>query len=314
MTTALPATPHYAATEAAAPEVRGSAWQARLADYIELTKPKIAFLALVTVSVGYALALGGRTEWDHLWRALIGIAFVAAGSSALNQFFERRTDARMERTRNRPLPAGRLTPAEVLTFGIVSGVLGTAYLAFQVNVLTAVLGAATLVLYAFVYTPLKRYTTLNTAIGAIPGALPPVLGWTAAGGSLDQGAFALFAALYLWQFPHFMAIAWLYRQDYARAGMKMLTIGESASWTSGMLAVGYSLALLPVSLLPSHCGLAGTGYVLAALVLGLGYIASSCCFLHTQSEQTARRLLWTSLIYLPALLLALVCDHYQLLS
>ena len=287
---------------------------ARAADYLELTKPKIAVLALVTVCVGYFLADSTNAPALALAHALLGITLVAAGSSALNQLIERRTDARMDRTRNRPLPAGRLTPGEVLAFGAGSGVLGTAWLAWQVNLLTALLSAATLLLYVCIYTPLKRYTALNTVVGAIPGALPPVLGWTAAGGALDEGAFALFAVLFLWQFPHFLAIAWLYREDYARAGLKMLPVQDAERRTTGYLAVGYALALIPVSLLPAECGLAGNGYLWAALLLGAGYAASAVRFMRCQSNVTARRLLWTSLLYLPALLLALVGDHFWLLQ
>jgi protoheme IX farnesyltransferase len=287
---------------------------ARLADYFELSKPKIAALALVTVAVGYFLATTGTWNPVPLWHAVVGISLVAAGSSAFNQYLERLADGRMQRTCNRPLPAGRLMPGEVLLFGIICGLAGTLYLACTVNWLTSGLAAMTLLLYSFVYTPLKSKTYLNTVIGAIPGALPPVLGWTAAGGKLDEGAFTLFAVLFLWQFPHFMAIAWIYREDYARAGMRMLSVHRSAHVAVGALAVSYALVLLPVSLLPSQFGMAGTAYFVAALVLGVAYLASSIAFLLRQTTSTARRLLWTSLVYLPALLLALVLDHYLLLA
>ncbi len=299
-------------------QTAASALRVRIADYIELTKPKIAVLALITVSLGFALSaaeLGLHTNWwSLLGHAVLGVALVAASSSAWNQFIEQRIDSRMLRTCRRPLPAGRLSRWEVATFGVITAVVGLVWLACFVNVLTTVLAAATLVLYAGVYTPLKRYTVLNTVVGAIPGALPPVLGWTAAGGGLDSGAFALFAILFLWQFPHFMAIAWLYRQDYADAGLKMIPVDDPTGLKTGFTAIGYSLALLPVSWLPAQWGMAGMGYAGAATILGIWYIVASVQFLRYKTVSAARRLLWTSLLYLPALLGALVWDRYQLLS
>lgn len=290
----------------------------RFRDYLELTKPKIAVLALVTVSLGFALSAAssglGSEWWSLLMHANCGIALVAASSSAWNQLFEIRTDSLMNRTLNRPLPAGRLTVQEVAIFAVVSAVVGIVWLQVYVNSMTSVLAATTLVLYSFIYTPLKRVTVFNTVVGAIPGALPPVLGWTAAGGNLDFGAFALFGILFLWQFPHFMAIAWLYREDYARAGMKMVPVFDSTGLKTGLTAVGYSLALLPVSWLPAQWGMAGSGYAGAATILGIWYILASVQFLRLQTVSAARRLLWTSLLYLPALLGALVWDRYQLLS
>ncbi len=296
----------------------GTAVLTRCLDYVELTKPKIAVLALVTVWLGFALSAAESgvhaNWWAQLGHALFGIGLVASSSSAWNQLFERRIDSKMLRTCRRPLPAGRLALWEVATFATVSAVVGVAWLSYYVNGLTAGLAALTLVLYAGVYTPLKRVTVLNTVVGAIPGALPPVLGWTAAGGGLDLGAFALFAILFLWQFPHFMAIAWLYRQDYADAGLKMIPVLDPTGWKTGLTAIGYSVALLPVSWLPAQFGLAGIGYWGAASILGVWYIVSSVQFLRQMTVLAARRLLWTSLIYLPALLGALVWDRYQLLS
>ncbi|MDB5385500.1 MAG: protoheme farnesyltransferase [Planctomycetaceae bacterium] len=290
----------------------------RLCDYLELTKPKIAVLALITVSLGFALSAAESglhaNWWVLLGHANLGIALVAASSSAWNQLLERRIDSLMVRTRNRPLPAGRLSTWEVTVFAVVTAIGGIAWLAMYVNALTAGLAGLTLVLYSFVYTPLKRFTTFNTVVGAIPGALPPVLGWTAAGGNLDGGAFALFAVLFLWQFPHFMAIAWLYRDDYRNAGLKMIPVVDSTGLKTGLTAVGYSLALLPVSWLPAQLGLAGNGYAGAATILGIWYILASVQFLRLQTVFSAKRLLWTSLLYLPALLGALVWDRYQLLS
>lgn len=290
----------------------------RLADYIELTKPKIAVLALITVSLGFALSAaesGLHTSWwSLLGNAMLGIGLVAASSSAWNQYIEQRIDGRMLRTCRRPLPAGRLSRWEVATFGTVTAIVGLVWLACFVNVLTCGLAAVTLFLYAGVYTPLKRYTVLNTVVGAIPGALPPVLGWTAAGGGLDFGAFVLFAILFLWQFPHFMAIAWLYRQDYADGGLKMIPVNDPTGLKTGLTAIGYSLALLPVSWLPAQWGMAGAGYWGAATILGIWYVVASVQFLRLKTVPAARRLLWTSLLYLPALLGALVWDRYQLLS
>lgn len=290
---------------------------ARVLDYVELTKPKIAVMALVTVAVGYTLGSQGMWYSATMFYAMAGIALMAAASSVLNQWIERETDARMHRTANRPLPAGRLQPAEVFWFGLGCGVLGTAMLAMFVNATTAWLGLFTFALYTFVYTPLKKRTSLCTAIGAVPGALPPVLGWTAAGGELDSGAFALFGILFLWQFPHFLAIAWLYREDYSRAGLKMLPAAVQSGGTTritGFLATAYAAALIPVSLLPREAGLAGTRYLLAAIVLGAGYLWMSYRFARQESRQQARRLLYYSLIYLPLLLIALTWDHLALLQ
>jgi len=285
----------------------------RLADYLELTKPRIALLVLVVVAVGFTLGGAGNWQLAPLLHAVIGIALVAASSNTLNQYLECSTDARMKRTLNRPLPSGRLPSAEALTFGLLTGILGSLYLAFCVNVLTALLAALTLVMYVAVYTPLKRRTSLCTAIGAIPGALPAVLGWTAAGGRLDWGAFSLFAILFLWQFPHFLAIAWLYRDDYQRAGLRMLPALGPSPKVVGFMSVAYALALIPVSLLPREFALAGDWYVIAALVLGLGYLASAVRFTVNETNRTARELIWSSLIYHPVLLLSLTWDHLQLL-
>lgn len=284
----------------------------RLADYLELTKPRISVMVLLTVAVGYTLGCEGAWSLAVLVPTLIGVALVASGSSALNQFIERFSDAEMPRTAGRPLPSGRLAAGEVLAWGILSGVIGTIWLAMAVNPLTAILTLSTLVLYVAVYTPLKRRTSLCTAVGAIPGALPPVLGWAAARGSLDGGAFALFAILFLWQFPHFLAIAWLYRDQYDQAGLKMLPQNRSTQ-VVGLLAVTYAIALIPISLLPQTAALAGNFYVGAALLLGLLYLAGAVQFVWRGTRTSARGLLFVSLIYLPGLLLALTFDHLRLL-
>jgi protoheme IX farnesyltransferase len=286
----------------------------RFADYLVLTKPKIALLALLTVSAGYALGSTDRWQNGPLLYALVGISLVAAGSSALNQYYERETDRLMRRTAVRPLPAGRLTPREVLVFGLATGAVGTIWLALFVNGMTALLSLLTLLLYAGIYTPLKRYSAFATAVGAIPGALPPVLGWAASGASLDAGAFSLFAILFLWQFPHFLAIAWIYREEYARAGLKMLPARGETPRVVGLLAVGYAVVLVPLSQFPSRVGLAGNVFAIVSLILSLVYLAAAVRFAWSESLRTARGLLWTSLIYLPVLLVTLVWDHFRLLS
>ena len=287
---------------------------ARVPDYIEIAKPRISLMVLLTVSCGFVLGMETASVSITLLHACLGIAVVAVGSSAVNQWIERKTDGRMRRTMNRPLPSGRLAPFEVLVFGFVAACLGTVYLALTVNMATAVMTAITFVLYAGVYTPLKRITSLCTAVGAIPGALPPVLGWLASGASLDINAFALFAILFVWQFPHFFAIAWLHRDDYCRAGLRMLPGGKSLPHITGLLAVTYALCLIPISLLPSHYGLAGSTYNTVAMLLGSAYLMASVFFAINETRTSARRVLWTSLIYLPLLLLTLTWDHLRLLE
>jgi len=287
---------------------------ARLADYVLLMKPRISLLVLLCVSAGFAL--GSTDAWRPLLlaNALLGIALVATASSAFNQWLERDSDALMLRTQNRPLPSRRLSPAEVLMFGLVTGILGIVWLAAFVDSVTAVLATMTLVLYVGVYTPLKRRTSFGTAVGAIPGAMPPVLGWAAAGAPLDAGAFSLFALLFLWQFPHFLAIAWIYRDQYAQAGLKMLPARGQMPRVTGIMAVGYAAVLVPLSLFPAACGLAGNVYLVVALVLSAAYLAAAARFATRESTESARGLLWMSLIYLPTLLLTLVWDHFSLLT
>ena len=283
----------------------------RVSDYSQLVKPRISLMVLLTVSVGYFLAGDVATAAAPLWLAWLGIALTAASSSALNQWWERDRDALMQRTMDRPLPSGRLSSSEVLSFGILSGVAGIVVLALWVNELTAILTAATCLLYVFVYTPLKSRTLLCTTLGAIPGALPPVLGWTAAGRPLDAGACSLFAILFLWQFPHFLAIAWLYRKDYAAAGLKMLPAGRSADRVVGLSAVAYAVCLLAVCLTPTTVGLAGPVYGCCAAALTLAYVAAAARFAWRPARNTARGLLAVSLIHLPLVLLVLTWDHWR---
>ncbi len=296
------------------PVVRANVLGTRVADYIEIAKLRISLMVLMTVSVGYFLGLRGPASYLTLFNAWIGVSLAAIGASAINQWIERETDARMRRTRNRPLPMKRLAPAEVLVFGFVSAAVGVVYMWLTVNPLTAAMTGLTFVLYAGVYTPLKRFTSLCTAVGAIPGALPPVLGWLAAGGELDWMAFSLFGVLFLWQFPHFLAIAWLYKEEYCAAGLRMLPAGKSMPHVTGLLAVVYALGLIPVSLLPAYFGAAGMAYSVVAMVLGTAYLAASIGFAWEESRTSARRVLWTSLVYLPVLLMVLTWDHLRLLD
>jgi len=260
-------------------------------------------MALLTVAAGAVLASGGTPDWRITTHALVGAALVAAGASALNQWSEREVDARMRRTRDRPLPAGRLQPGEVLVLGIASAAGGVVYLAATLaSALAAVVAALTLLTYIFVYTPLKRRTPLNTLVGAIPGALPPVIGWTAVRGSVGAEAGALFAVLFLWQVPHFLAIAWIYREDYGRAGLCMLSSVDAEGGATGRQMIVYCLALLAASLMPAVVGGAGPVYLAGALILGIGFLAHAIGFSLRRSTARARGVLRASLIYLPALL------------
>jgi protoheme IX farnesyltransferase len=281
------------------------AWASRLADYVELTKPRIAALELVSVTAAAMVAGLDPTGGGMLAATLVGTALMAASASALTQWLERRSDALMERTASRPLPQCRLGGREVLAFAATTAVVGVLLLALAVNAATAAVALGTWTLYAWVYTPLKRLTTANTAIGAVAGALPVLMGWTLTGRPLGLDTATLFLIVFLWQFPHFMAIAQLYRNDYAVAGMKMLTVVDPTGRRAGAQAVLAALALLPVSLLPA-LWLLEPVYFLAALVLGLGQLGFAAAFLAARDERSARRLLRASLVYLPALLVLLM--------
>jgi protoheme IX farnesyltransferase len=283
--------------------------RSRFIDYVELTKPRVSLLVLFTVAAGGVLANRVAPDLVVLLHTVLGTALVAAGASALNQLLERQSDALMRRTENRPLPAGRLQPIEVWTFGLTLGLVGLAYLAAMVRQpLTIAVAAVCFISYVFVYTPLKRRTTLNTLVGAVPGALPPVIGWTALGGPLDGPAFILFLILFLWQVPHFLAIAWIYRADYARAGLRMLPTVDEHGILTGRQMMLYCLTLIPVSLFPMWHHQAGWMYGVGALVLGIAFLTSALCFLNEVSTEKARRVLRASLIYLPALLALLMLD------
>ena len=280
----------------------------RLSDWIELGKPRITLMVLVTAALGAVLARQGMPRLPVLSLLLLGTGLVAAGASALNQVLERDADALMDRTANRPLPTGRIGAAPATLFAVTLASAGTVFLVVGTNLLTAGVGLASLLSYVFVYTPLKRRTSLSTVVGAVPGALPPVMGWTAITGSLDLGAAVLFGILFLWQLPHFLAIAWLCRRDYAAAGFPMLPVVEPDGRSTGRQASLYAAALVPVSLLPSLLGLVGVPYFLGAALLSVVFLASSVAFARASSRQSAKRLLIASVFYLPALLGVMVVD------
>lgn len=274
----------------------------RVQDYVELTKPRITFMVVVTSAGGYLLGAPGGGSLLDLLHTIFGTALVGSAASALNQWLERDTDGQMDRTKNRPLPSGRLAPTSALVFGIVVGLLGTGYLMLFVNTLTAGLGLTSLLLYVLAYTPMKRVSSLCTIVGAVPGALPPVMGWAAARDDLSTGAWVLFSVLFLWQMPHFLAIAWMHREDYRKGGQKMLPLFDPDGMRTGRQMVLYCLALLPVSLLPSVIGLTGDTYFVGALVLGMAYLAASGYAAAKRTTGSARTLLRVSVVYLPILM------------
>ena len=280
-----------------------------LADYWALTKPEVNFLILITTFAGFYLAREAGWRDFPFWlsiNALLGTLLVASGTGTLNQYIERRFDAQMRRTARRPLAAGRLKPAAVLWFGLALSVVGSLYLVAAVNILASLLTIATLLAYLFFYTPLKRKTPLCTLVGAFPGAMPPLIGWAAASGKLDFQAWTLYAILFLWQFPHFMAIAWMYREDYARAGYLVLPPDGSARARSvNLQTVLPLLALVPLSLLPGLMGEAKL-YFIGALLLGAGFVLCAAQFALRRSNSAARRLLAASILYLPALFVAML--------
>jgi protoheme IX farnesyltransferase len=283
--------------------------KARASAYLELTKPRITFLIVLTSAAGFCLGSRGAVNYLTFTHAMIGIALLSSGIATLNQFMERDLDGLMRRTESRPLPSGRLFPFEALWFGVALTTGAELYLALSVNVLTAVLGLTVISGYLFLYTPLKTRTSLSTAVGAFPGAMPPLMGWTAARGEVDVAAWVLFAILFLWQFPHFLAIAWMYREDYGRAGIRMLPVVEPDGRVTGQQIILYSLMLVPVSLLPAFVGISGRFYLVAALVLGLLFLASSIRAALSKSNQHARQLLLASVLYLPLLFGVMVLNR-----
>jgi heme o synthase len=282
---------------------------AKLSAYAELTKPRITFLVVLTAAAGFCMGSAAGIDYVRLLNMAIGIALLSSGISALNQYLERNLDGLMRRTQERPLPSGKLLPMEAAIFGISLSVIATAYLVLLINPLSALLGIVTLASYLFVYTPLKPKTSLSTVLGAFPGAMPPFIGWVAARGEITIDAWILFAILFLWQFPHFLAIARMYRDDYARAGIKMLPVVEPDGRVTGQQIISYTLLLVPVSLLPAVTGLAGSVYLIGAAILGLGFLYFSVRAALVRTSWQARRLLLASVLYLPALFALMVLNR-----
>lgn len=278
----------------------------RLGAYFDLTKPRITFLVTLSALAGFALGSVGHINWLQFWHVAVGISLLVSGTSALNQYWERGLDAVMTRTQMRPLPAGKLTPAQALWFGIAISFLAEFYLAYFLNPLTAAWGFVAFASYLFLYTPLKTRSTWCTFIGAFPGALPPVLGWAAARNEVGFEALVLFSILFLWQFPHFHAIAALYRDDYARAGIRMLPVVEGRGNATAREILGYTLALMPISFLPTLMKLSGPVYLLGAMALGIFMLRASLAAAQTLTREHSLRLLKASVLYLPLLWVLMV--------
>jgi protoheme IX farnesyltransferase len=279
------------------------------ADYLALAKPRITLLVVLTTLVGFEAAAPRASDGATLLATLLGTGLLAAGASALNMLLERRTDALMHRTRSRPLAAGRLRPVEGLGFGLLLTLLGLCVLLWHAGTLAAAVALVTWSSYLFLYTPLKTRSSLSTIVGAFPGALPPVIGWAAARGALEPGAFLLFAIVFLWQIPHFLAIAWIYREDYARGGLPMLPVLDRDGRMTGRQAVANALALLLVSLMPTAAGMAGKVYLAGALLLGLGLLGIATHAAVVRTLEAARRLFLASVLYLAALCTLLLVDR-----
>ena len=276
--------------------------------YLELTKPRITFLVVLTAAAGFCLG-SDQIDFLRLVNMALGVALLSSGIATLNQYIERDLDRLMRRTQDRPLPSGKLTARRALVFGVSLSAVALGYLAVTVNPLSAVLGFATLASYLFIYTPLKLKTTLSTVLGAFPGAMPPFIGWVAARGEVTIEAWVLFAILFLWQFPHFLAIAWMYRDDYARAGIKMLPVVEPEGRVTGQQIVVYTLLLIPVSLLPVLVNLAGSVYLIGASVIGVVFLYYGVRAAVARTTWQARKLLLASVLYLPILFLLMVMNR-----
>lgn len=279
--------------------------------YIELTKPRITWLILMSTAVGYFFGLdrSAPLNWSLLLHTFFGTGLIASGTAALNQWWERDSDALMRRTASRPLPKGLLTPQRALWFGIALAAAGAVELALGVNWLSAALGALTLAAYLFVYTPMKSRTHLSTVVGAIPGAMPPLMGYAAASGILNREAWILFVILFVWQFPHFLAIAWMYRDDYARAGIRMLPVVEPDGGSTSRQIVLYAATLIPISVFPVLIGMSGLVYLIGAVLLGAWFLYTGVRVAFDRTNERARRVLLASVIYLPAIYGLMVFDH-----
>ncbi len=280
----------------------------RMTAFVELTKPRIAFMLVLTSAAGFYLGTKGNFDALLFVNAMIGIMLLAFGVATLNQYIERDTDALMDRTAKRPLPTGKISPTEALIFGLVQCAVAEVYLYFLVNGLTAFLGVTVIVGYVLLYTPLKTRTSASTAIGAIPGAMPPLMGWTAAANEITLGAWALFVLLFLWQFPHFLAIAWMYREQYAKAGILMLPVVEPEGRITARQIVLFTIMLVPVTFAPFFLGFAGWLYLIAALILGAWFLVESIRTARAKSVEMARRLMLVSVLYLPLIFAILVFD------
>ncbi|MBI5687010.1 MAG: protoheme IX farnesyltransferase [Verrucomicrobia bacterium] len=277
-------------------------WASRAMDFCELTKPRLNTMVLLTTAAGFYLAAGAATDWTRLLHAMAGTFLAAGGAAALNMALEREVDGRMARTRERPVPAGRVTVAEATLFGGVLLAAGVTWLALAVNALAALLAALTAAVYLLAYTPLKRKSALCTLVGAVSGATPPMIGWAAAHGELAAGAWALFGIMFLWQLPHFMAIAWMHREDYARAGLPMLPVVDAVGAKTVTVVLASIAMLTAVSLVPALVGVAGMAYGVGAMLLGAAFLNAGLRLARERSVLAARRLFFGSLIYLPLLM------------
>ena len=286
-----------------------SQWLHAAADYWQLTKPEVNFLVLVSTLVGFDLARRGPLDFTLLFSTLLGTLLVASGTGTLNQYIERHSDASMRRTAQRPLPSGRLRAGNALAFGLAISAAGGILLWFAVNPLASLLALLTLASYLLFYTPLKRKTALCTLVGAFPGAMPPLIGWAAARGHLNAEAWALYGILFFWQFPHFLAIAWMYREDYSRAGLRMLPQGDEQGRFTSREIVAFLIALVPMSLFPAFLGDVGTAYLAGALALGIYFFYHGVRLARTRTAITARRVVLASIVYLPLIFGLMMLDR-----
>ncbi len=300
--------PTKISTNPAAGRISQSATRSWPSVLAALFKARLTSLVLVTTAVGYHFGAQDGIWGVVFWHTLIGTGVLAAGAAALNQYWERDADALMQRTSGRPIPSGQIDPLVALSLGAAMSIAGMLQLTFFVNPLTGLLGVATLASYVFIYTPLKKITSLNTIVGAVPGALPPLMGWTAATGELGSGGWALFTLLFFWQMPHFMAIAWMYREDYARGGFRMLPVVDPSGTRTGSTAIRHTVALLAFSLSPVALGLAGRWYAGAAVLLGMAFLFFAIRFALRLHRESARSLFLASIVYLPLVLGFLVAD------
>ena len=289
-------------------EQKAASSRERLAAFAELTKPRIAVMLVLTSAAGFYLGTPGNFDSVLFANTMIAITLLAFGVATLNQYWERDIDRLMERTATRPIPTGRVTPTEALVFGVVQCAIAELYLLLFVNALTAFLGLIVIVGYVLVYTPLKTRTSASTAIGALPGALPPLMGWTAAANEITMGAWALFAMQYLWQFPHFLAIAWMYREEYAKAGIKMLPVLDPDGTLTARQIVLFTIMLVPVSLAPFFLGISGVIFLVGASILGVLFLIVSIRAARAKTKESAKQLLLASVIYLPLLFILMVAD------